>query len=75
MSVLKPLARLYNQLNPATLSGAIDIVIVKQPDGSFQCSPFHVRFGKFQVPYASLSMPEVEVSSMYKKNQSDRSSV
>lgn len=36
----------YNDLNPATLSGAIDVVIVEQEDGSFACSPFHVRFGK-----------------------------
>lgn len=36
-------------LNQATLSGCIDVVVVKQPDGSFQCSPFHVRFGKLGV--------------------------
>ena len=36
----------YNDLNPATLSGAIDVVIIEQEDGSFACSPFHVRFGK-----------------------------
>ena len=59
--MFKPIARLYRQLNPATLSGAIDIVIVQQPDGSYNCSPFHVRFGKFQVPYASISLPDVEV--------------
>lgn len=59
--MFKPIARLYRQLNPATLSGAIDIVIVQQPDGSYNCSPFHVRFGKFQVPYASISLPDVEI--------------
>jgi phosphatidate phosphatase LPIN len=37
---------MYNDLNPATLSGAIDVVIVEQEDGNFACSPFHVRFGK-----------------------------
>ncbi|XP_055345790.1 phosphatidate phosphatase LPIN2-like [Paramacrobiotus metropolitanus] len=36
----------YNDLNPATLSGAIDVVIVEQEDGSYASSPFHVRFGK-----------------------------
>ena len=36
-------------LNPATFSGAIDIFAVKQPDGSFKSTPFHVRFGKFQL--------------------------
>nr|XP_020854540.1 phosphatidate phosphatase LPIN3 isoform X2 [Phascolarctos cinereus] len=40
---------LYKGLNPATLSGGIDVLVVKQPDGSFLCSPFHVRFGKLGV--------------------------
>ncbi|KAI8881900.1 LNS2-domain-containing protein [Backusella circina FSU 941] len=39
----------YNEINPATLSGAIDIVVVEQPDGDLACSPFHVRFGKLSV--------------------------
>lgn len=39
----------YNEINAATLTGAIDVVIVEQPDGSFRCSPFHVRFGKLGV--------------------------
>ncbi|XP_059279300.1 phosphatidate phosphatase PAH2-like isoform X2 [Lycium ferocissimum] len=28
--------------------GAVDIIVVEQPDGSFKCSPWYVRFGKFQ---------------------------
>lgn len=40
---------LYRGLNPATLSGCIDVIVVRQPDGSLQCSPFHVRFGKLGV--------------------------
>ncbi|CAN7091280.1 unnamed protein product [Brassica rapa subsp. narinosa] len=28
--------------------GAIDIIVVQQPDGSFKSSPWYVRFGKFQ---------------------------
>ncbi|KAF7723479.1 hypothetical protein EC973_001990 [Apophysomyces ossiformis] len=43
----------YNEINPATLSGAIDIVVVEQEDGNLACSPFHVRFGKL-----SLLMPQ-----------------
>lgn len=39
----------YKEINSATLTGAIDIVVVEQPDGSFTCSPFHVRFGKLGV--------------------------
>ncbi|XP_008583976.1 PREDICTED: phosphatidate phosphatase LPIN1, partial [Galeopterus variegatus] len=40
---------LYKGLNPATLSGCIDIIVVRQPNGNLQCSPFHVRFGKMGV--------------------------
>lgn len=40
---------LYYDINPATLTGAIDVVVVEQEDGSFLCSPFHVRFGKMGV--------------------------
>jgi len=40
---------LYRGLNPATLSGCIDVIVVRQPDGTLQCSPFHVRFGKMGV--------------------------
>ena len=36
----------YNDLNGATLTGAIDVIVVEQEDGTFVSSPFHVRFGK-----------------------------
>lgn len=39
----------YNDINGATLTGAIDVVVVEQSDGTFNCSPFHVRFGKLGV--------------------------
>lgn len=39
----------YNDLNPSTLSGALDIVVVQHEDGTLVCSPFHVRFGKLQI--------------------------
>eukprot|EP00054_Salpingoeca_dolichothecata_P020459 m.129104 g.129104 ORF g.129104 m.129104 type:complete len:966 (+) comp23622_c0_seq5:40-2937(+) len=39
----------YQGINPATLSGAIDIVVVRMPDGTLKSSPFHVRFGKLSV--------------------------
>lgn len=40
---------LYNDVNAAYLSGAIDVVVVKQKDGSLKSTPFHVRFGKLGV--------------------------
>lgn len=39
----------YKEINAATLTGAIDVVVVEQPDGTYTCSPFHVRFGKLGV--------------------------
>ncbi|PCH40827.1 LNS2-domain-containing protein [Wolfiporia cocos MD-104 SS10] len=58
----------YKDLNPSTLTGAIDVIVVKRPvqdhdhagssseheaqstdDHELVCSPFHVRFGKWQV--------------------------
>ncbi|KAL2021412.1 hypothetical protein VTK56DRAFT_7165 [Thermocarpiscus australiensis] len=43
----------WNSINPATLSGAIDVIVVEREDGTLACSPFHVRFGKFSLlrPY------------------------
>lgn len=48
-TVFVTVKELYRGLNPATLTGGIDVLVVRQPDGSFQCSPFHVRFGKLGV--------------------------
>ena len=40
-------------INPSTLTGAIDVIVIQRPtpDGGSElvCSPFHVRFGKWQV--------------------------
>eukprot|EP00835_Amoeboradix_gromovi_P005918 NODE_614_length_5976_cov_0.280755.p2 type:complete len:367 gc:universal NODE_614_length_5976_cov_0.280755:374-1474(+) len=39
----------YSDINPSTLSGAIDIIVIEHKDGSLSCSPFHVRFGKTSI--------------------------
>ena len=43
----------YKDINPSTLTGAIDVIVVRRPglDRTMElvCSPFHVRFGKWQV--------------------------
>ena len=40
-------------INPSTLTGAIDVIVVEhfRDDGETElvCTPFHVRFGKLQV--------------------------
>ncbi|XP_072487580.1 phosphatidate phosphatase LPIN3 isoform X2 [Notamacropus eugenii] len=53
---------LYEGLNPATLSGGIDVLVVKQPDGSFLCSPFHVRFGKLGVLRSREKVVDIEIN-------------
>lgn len=52
----------WNSLNPATLSGAIDVIVVEQEDGSLRCSPFHVRFGKFSLLVPSDKKVEFKVN-------------
>ena len=45
----KKVTGFYNEINAATLTGAIDIIVIKQEDGTYQGTPFHVRFGKMGV--------------------------
>ncbi|XP_058143846.1 phosphatidate phosphatase LPIN1 isoform X2 [Dasypus novemcinctus] len=53
---------LYKGLNPATLSGCIDVIVVRQPNGSLQCSPFHVRFGKMGVLRSREKVVDIEIN-------------
>lgn len=52
----------YKDINPSTLTGAIDVIVIRRPQSpssstssgspdsdTYACSPFHVRFGKLQV--------------------------
>lgn len=61
-TVLGTVKELYQGLNPATLSGCIDVLVVKQVDGSFQCSPFHVRFGKLGVLRSREKVVDIEIN-------------
>ncbi|XP_076807035.1 phosphatidate phosphatase LPIN1-like isoform X2 [Clavelina lepadiformis] len=56
------LRNMYNQINPATLTGAIDILVVEQPDGTLLASPFHVRFGKLGVLRAKEKLVNITVN-------------
>ncbi|KAI9205268.1 Lipin/Ned1/Smp2-domain-containing protein [Polychytrium aggregatum] len=47
--VVSSVADFYKDINPATLSGAIDVVVVESEQGELSCSPFHVRFGKLKL--------------------------
>jgi len=59
----------WNSINPATLSGAIDVIVVEQKDGTLACSPFHVRFGKFSLLRPSEKKVEFKVNGV-KQNYS-----
>ncbi|KAH8276505.1 hypothetical protein KR026_005253 [Drosophila bipectinata] len=52
----------YNDINAATLTGAIDVIVVEQKDGEFQCSPFHVRFGKLGVLRSREKVVDIEIN-------------
>ncbi|CAL8079369.1 unnamed protein product [Calicophoron daubneyi] len=55
----------YNDINPSTLTGAIDVIVVQQKDGTFSCGPFHVRFGKLTAISPADKIVEVYVNGMY----------
>ncbi|KAK4336786.1 hypothetical protein RND71_043994 [Anisodus tanguticus] len=52
----------YREINSATLTGAIDVVIVKQADNTYLCSPFHVRFGKMGVLRSKEKIVDIEIN-------------
>ncbi|XP_025089282.1 LOW QUALITY PROTEIN: phosphatidate phosphatase LPIN1-like [Pomacea canaliculata] len=52
----------YNEINSATLTGAIDVIIVKQADGTYLSSPFHVRFGKLGVLRSREKVVDIEIN-------------
>ncbi|EYC16384.1 hypothetical protein Y032_0033g2626 [Ancylostoma ceylanicum] len=52
----------YNTINPATLSGAIDVIVVEQPDGEYKSTPFHVRFGKYGVFSHSDKYVDIQIN-------------
>ena len=61
-SVSSSVSGAWRSINPATLSGAIDVVVVSQSDGSLACSPFHIRFGKFSLLRPSEKKVEFRVN-------------
>lgn len=60
-SISGSVSKTWNSINPATLSGAIDVIVVEQEDGTLACSPFHVRFGKFSLLRPSEKKVEFRV--------------
>src|ERR1700753_724930 len=52
-SISGSVSKTWNSINPATLSGAIDVIVIQEEDGSSACRRFHVGFRKFSLlrPY------------------------
>ncbi len=61
-SITGSVSKGWNSINPATLSGAIDTIVVEREDGTLACSPFHVRFGKYQILRPSDKKVEFRVN-------------
>ena len=57
----------YGNLNSATLTGAIDVIVIEQEDGTFLSSPFHVRFGKLGVLKAKEKIVSTLVWERYRQ--------
>uniref|UniRef100_A0A1I7U2A9 LNS2 domain-containing protein n=1 Tax=Caenorhabditis tropicalis TaxID=1561998 RepID=A0A1I7U2A9_9PELO len=62
LNMIKNLKYVHQSINPATRSGAIDVVVVEQPDGEYKSTPFHVRFGKYGVFSCSDNCVDIEVN-------------
>ncbi|CAD5234629.1 unnamed protein product [Bursaphelenchus xylophilus] len=52
----------YNSMNPAVLSGAIDIVVIEQPDSTLKCSPFYIRFGIYGVFSSTEKYVDIKIN-------------
>lgn len=52
----------YADINSATLTGAIDVIAVRQADNTLKCSPFHVRFGKLGVLRTREKVVDIEIN-------------
>merc|ERR1719333_439925 len=61
-SIIKNVKEFYSEINGSTLTGAIDVVVVEQEDGTFKSSPFHVRFGKMGVLKAKEKIVDIEIN-------------
>ncbi|KRX84392.1 Phosphatidate phosphatase LPIN2 [Trichinella sp. T6] len=52
----------YNGINSATLTGAIDVVVVEQPNGEYIGSSFYVRFGKIGVLQSRAKLVDIMIN-------------
>ncbi|KAK4536564.1 hypothetical protein CDCA_CDCA09G2589 [Cyanidium caldarium] len=60
------------EINAATLSGAVDVVVIRQADGSLRSTPFHVRFGKLQLLRSREKVVEIAVEAVEEEGKEAR---
>lgn len=49
-------------LNQSILSGAMDIIVIKQEDGSIKSTPFHVRFGTLKIVKSKEKLISIKIN-------------
>ncbi|CAH8852745.1 unnamed protein product [Trichobilharzia szidati] len=52
----------YKSINVANLTGAVDVIVVKNKNGEYQSTPFYVRFGKMGVLYPQGQLVDITIN-------------
>ena len=53
---------MLRKVNPSSLSGALDIIVIEHKDGTLRSSPWHLTFGKFGLFYHTNKFISVSVN-------------
>ena len=53
---------MFRKVNPSSLSGAMDIIVIEHEDGTLRSSPWHLTFGKFGLFYHSNKIISVSIN-------------
>jgi len=61
-NIVKNVKEFYSEINAATLTGAIDVIVIQSEDGTYRSSPFHVRFGKLGVLKSREKVVDLEIN-------------
>jgi len=61
-NIVKNVKEFYSEINAATLTGAIDVIVIEGEDGKLRTCPFHVRFGKLGVLKAREKIVDITIN-------------
>lgn len=56
---------MLSKLNPSTLSGALDIIIIEQEDGRLYSSPWHIRVGNMSLLHHSNKIISININNQH----------